>query len=1809
MLNLDQITFSVKTDELDLAAKKIEALGTSLSSLTGSLTKLEKESAQAAKTQAEANLINAKAEAIADKVVKANEQQVKSTEAVTEATRKRQSVEERQAAITRIMSEGFSRGQSSILATAEALGEATERTAEYLKTQRAMQGVSPFDKSLGAATVFTNELRVMTIANDLYAKGLGFTSTQLQELGREHVRLTEQFKVQGKDLKGLDAEFNNIVTSAKQVTDAENAMALSMKQTDKATNDAGKANNFLAREMQRVDSVLTGFNDNLNVTSSNRLMKFREQLKLSGTDAATAASMLKVYEEKLKTINAVGQSKAKNSREEELRYLARATSVQLGDIGISLAGGQNPLLVLIQQGDQLRGVLNQVSANGQEMQRALSMAFSQIVNGSKDVVMALGSFVVGAFTDSGRAVARFGADILGVSGAIERLKAAKFAEWAAEGEAGFSKISKAMRASELAVSALGVGIGAFAAIAVAASVALLQITNANDKLSTSLVATGAQFGFTTEYAQDLATVLSGIGATRVDVLNTFSEISKSGNIASESFLQVAEAALTIERVGGPAVKDTVKLFGELKEKSVETLSKYAEQTGLVTAAQIAYVAELVEAGKEISATTEATNILTAAIKEQADITYASLSSMGRLWVDLKTGMNDAWGSLQDFVSGTGLIDAMAWAAGRLAAVWLEISFSLGEGRRNLASFAATSIALVKDAANLDTDFSEYKKVRLAVNELDKERQDAHDKQIRRLKQEGEFSTENLKKEAQAAADLRKKNSEAASASIELAKVNKLIKDEAEKNDSKTLTKQQFINKAIEDKNKLLREGSNLSKEQLASIEKTASIEWDKANKPKKVPKSAEIKDAEALVKWYDKSLERIKDLENATTGQVEQLTKAQILLKDLGDDKEFKKLTPELQKIITTRLEELAIKEKDLTLEKEIAKVAKEKAKVEEDLSKVRDDNSKFLNREQAEIEKSAKSSKMKLELLGKTADEQFAITEQYRLQNQLAEIGLRYDERRTKLKHDFTKLYSLPSADIGKLEKEYEEALASVNEQQLKAVDSAMQGSANAFEVRYLEKILNIGKTLSDAITTALFEGGQAGTKKLKDYIVSVFREKINVEINAVVGGMLTSVFGGGSSTGGAAGGSGGASNLLSTGSSLYNYGKTAVGAVGGWLGYGGATAAATPAAGSAFTGAASNAAFSSASGAGAGASAGFAGIPVVGWIMMGMMASGEAYNKGFKYGNKGGEGYTVSDGGLIGPNGMVGGIDRILQGIGIDPETAAILSGSALGAQGMYSLLGGYKVSNVGGGLSGTLSTSGSSLQKRTDYTQDHRGFLGIGSYTTHNSEYSDADIGVSTYFNTGLKTVVSSVKKFAGVLGLSVDKIDGYTKTIDISLDGLKPEEQQAAIDKAITGFSDGLITSSFGTSITSLSKEGETASQTMMRLGADLQAIKSGFATLGVDVSNLSLTTIDGIHGVIDELVVVDSVFNTLGYTLFEVSAAGGAAAAGLAQAFGGLQNFQAQTAALFQNYYTPAEQREATFQSVADELKAAGITGFSAADISGATREQIRTVVDTYATKVGTTEGDRQYAAIVAGANKLSPFVADFADPNKKPEAPYQEHGSSGGGGGAGDRAADSIANAWQQIVDSIWGEVKRIRDLIRGTGKDALSLAKDEFEKATALARGGDQEAAKAIPKLSQTLLTLAQGQASTLIELRRAQALTSNSMEQTVTQLANNYGLTVPAFAGGGSYGGGMALVGEQGPELINFNQGGYVHNAGQTASMLGGSDELISEIRRLNKKVEDLEAAAISTAVSNTKLLKLFERVTPNGVSIEISGTVTAI
>jgi hypothetical protein len=68
-----------------------------------------------------------------------------------------------------------------------------------------------------------------------------------------------------------------------------------------------------------------------------------------------------------------------------------------------------------------------------------------------------------------------------------------------------------------------------------------------------------------------------------------------------------------------------------------------------------------------------------------------------------------------------------------------------------------------------------------------------------------------------------------------------------------------------------------------------------------------------------------------------------------------------------------------------------------------------------------------------------------------------------------------------------------------------------------------------------------------------------------------------------------------------------------------------------------------------------------------------------------------------------------------------------------------------------------------------------------------------------------------------------------------------------------------------------------------------------------------------------------------------------------------------------------------------------------------------------------------------------------------------------------------------------------------------------------------------------------------------------------------------LPAFAGGGYHAGGMALVGEDGPEVVDFGAPARIYTADQSRNMLAGggnTQALESHLLRLIAAVERLEA-----------------------------------
>lgn len=191
------------------------------------------------------------------------------------------------------------------------------------------------------------------------------------------------------------------------------------------------------------------------------------------------------------------------------------------------------------------------------------------------------------------------------------------------------------------------------------------------------------------------------------------------------------------------------------------------------------------------------------------------------------------------------------------------------------------------------------------------------------------------------------------------------------------------------------------------------------------------------------------------------------------------------------------------------------------------------------------------------------------------------------------------------------------------------------------------------------------------------------------------------------------------------------------------------------------------------------------------------------------------------------------------------------------------------------------------------------------------------------------------------------------------------------------------------------------------------------------------------------------------------------------------------------------------------------------------------------------------------------------------------------------QAAERFRDAWQSVTDSLMDEVARIRGMAAGDAGMTYQIAAGKFSSTTSLARAGDQEAAKLLPELSRTMLTLAEAQATSLAELQRIRARTASSLEQTSQVLAGQFGLSLPKFDVGTNYvPQTMAAIVHKGEAIV---PAAYNPAAGGSS---GRDDELVAEIRALR---EENRTQALRLVQLQSDMNKRFKDWDSNGLPRE--------
>lgn len=301
---------------------------------------------------------------------------------------------------------------------------------------------------------------------------------------------------------------------------------------------------------------------------------------------------------------------------------------QFTDIFTSLAGGQNPLLVLIQQGGQIADSFGGIGPTLDVLREKIKSVLG-LGGGIGTVGDALE--VIGSGGKSAAEGAEAAGESLGdmADGANTAADAAKNAKEAADA-----------LSSATPPLASGLGIASVAVLALAATIGTLiygykKGSEEADEFSDALILTGNYAGTSADALGDMARRVSEVNGTVGDAAEILAKLAGNGKTAEGAFEAIANAAVAMEDATGKAFDATIAEFAKIADDPVKAAKALNDQYHFLTASVYSQIVALKEQGNEIGATKLLTDTYADTVKLRAEQITSNLGSIERAWKNIK----------------------------------------------------------------------------------------------------------------------------------------------------------------------------------------------------------------------------------------------------------------------------------------------------------------------------------------------------------------------------------------------------------------------------------------------------------------------------------------------------------------------------------------------------------------------------------------------------------------------------------------------------------------------------------------------------------------------------------------------------------------------------------------------------------------------------------------------------------------------------------------------------------------------------------------------------------------------------------------------------------------------------------------------------------------------------------------------------------------------------------------------------------------------------------------------------------------------
>jgi lambda family phage tail tape measure protein len=407
-----------------------------------------------------------------------------------------------------------------------------------------------------------------------------------------------------------------------------------------ATKEAAYQAGQLDKLVGQIDPVVGAY---------GRLDKMEEQLRAHRNAGRLDADdfndyLKKLNDQRLAVEKTDGTLKKSGVTAAQTSAAFRQLPAQISDIFTSLAGGQNPLMVLIQQGSQIKdsfgGVGNTVEALGGKVK-----GFFSSVGGSTAGVTSAGAALGDLATQQKTVAAGSEAAADGLSGVAEGANTAADA----------AKNAKEA-ADALNTSTTGLGIGMLsAAAAVATAVAAVGLlaygyvkgSKEATAYNNALILTGSYAGTSAAELGAMAAKVGDATTTVGDAAAALAQLATAAKFPISQFEAIATAALNMEDATEKSVSDTIAEFVKIADSPTKAIAALNEKYGFLTASTYEQIRALELQGDKQGAATIAENAYATSLDERSKKIKDNLKGIAKAWDDISSAAKKGWDSIFD----------------------------------------------------------------------------------------------------------------------------------------------------------------------------------------------------------------------------------------------------------------------------------------------------------------------------------------------------------------------------------------------------------------------------------------------------------------------------------------------------------------------------------------------------------------------------------------------------------------------------------------------------------------------------------------------------------------------------------------------------------------------------------------------------------------------------------------------------------------------------------------------------------------------------------------------------------------------------------------------------------------------------------------------------------------------------------------------------------------------------------------------------------------------------------------------------------